>query len=59
VGSERAIRSTSEEAIRRVGFDIIVDAAKKLPTHHCTIHPDGATGFKDGEDERFLPTFPL
>jgi hypothetical protein len=43
----KTVGSTTEEAIRSVGFDIIPDKTNTFPTHHRVIHPDGVAGFND------------
>ena len=43
----KTVGSTTEEAIRVAGFDIIPDPTRNFPNHHRIIHPDGATGFND------------
>jgi hypothetical protein len=41
------IGSTSVEAIRSVGFDVIQTPSVALPNHYRIIHPHGAAGFND------------
>jgi hypothetical protein len=41
------IGTTSEEAIRSVGFGIIPTPSAALPNHHRITHPEGAAGFQD------------
>lgn len=53
----KTIGSTTEEAIRRVGFDIIPTPSTALPNHHRIIHPDGATGFNDANLARLAEVF--
>ncbi len=43
----RTVGSTSEDAIRRAGFDVIPNPTRKLPNHHRIIHPDGVAGLTD------------
>jgi hypothetical protein len=43
----KTIGTTSEEAIRSVGFDVIPNPSAALPNHHRIIHPDGVAGFND------------
>ena len=43
----KTVGTTSEELIRRAGFDIIANPTKKLPNHHRIIHPEGVAGFTD------------
>ncbi len=53
----KTIGSTTEEAIRSIGFDIMPDATRKLPTHHRIIHPDGAAGFNDANLTKLAEVF--
>jgi hypothetical protein len=46
-GQAKTIGTTSEEAIRRVGFDIIPTPSTALPNHHRIVHPEGVAGFND------------
>jgi len=43
----KTVGTTTEEAIRSAGFDIIADRSNKFPTHHRIVHPDGVAGFND------------
>lgn len=43
----RTIGSTTEELIRRAGFDIIHVPSNTLPNHYRIVHPEGAEGFRD------------
>jgi hypothetical protein len=43
----KTVGSTTDEAIRNVGFDIIQNKTNKFPTHHRIIHPEGVAGFND------------
>jgi hypothetical protein len=43
----KTVGSTTEEAIRSVGFDIIANPTRKLPNHYRIIHPEGVAGFSD------------
>lgn len=43
----KTVGSTTEEAIRSIGFDIIPNKTNKFPSHRRIIHPDGVAGFND------------
>jgi hypothetical protein len=43
----KTVGSTSDEAIRSAGFDVIANPTRKLPNHYRIIHPEGAAGFTD------------
>ncbi len=43
----KTIGTASEELIRSIGFEVIADPTRKLPSHYRLIHPDGAAGFSD------------
>ena len=51
------VGSTTEEAIRSVGFDIMADKTNKFPTHHRIFHPDGAQGFNDANLAKLAAVF--
>ena len=51
------VGSTTEEAIRSAGFDIIANPTRKLPNHHRIIHPDAAAGFTDENLVRLAGVF--
>jgi hypothetical protein len=53
----KTIGTTSEEAIRSVGFDIIPTPSAALPNHHRIIHPEGAAGFNDENLGRLAEVF--
>jgi len=53
----KTIGSTTEEAIRRVGFGIIPTPSAALPNHHRIIHPEGAAGFNDANLARLAEVF--
>jgi hypothetical protein len=53
----KTIGTTSEEAIRSVGFDIIPAPSTALPNHHRIIHPEGAAGFRDENLSRLADVF--
>ena len=56
-GQAKTIGTTSEEAIRGAGFDIIPTPSNALPNHHRIIHPEGAAGFNDANLARLAETF--
>jgi hypothetical protein len=53
----RTIGTTSEEAIRSVGFDVIPTPSAALPNHHRIIHPEGAAGFNDANLGKLAEVF--
>ena len=53
----KTIGTTSEEAIRGAGFDIIPTPSTALPSHHRIIHPDGVAGFNDDELAKLAEVF--
>ena len=53
----KSMGTSSEEAIRSVGFDIIPNPSEALPNHHRIIHPDGVAGFNDANLSRLAEVF--
>jgi len=53
----KTIGTTSEEAIRRVGFDMIPTPSTALPNHHRLIHPEGVAGFNDANLGKLAEVF--
>ena len=53
----KTIGSTTPEAIRRAGFDVISVPSKRLPNHQRIIHPDGVGGFTDENLGRLAEEF--
>ena len=53
----KTIGSTTEEALRRVGFDVIPTPSAALPNHHRIVHRDGAAGFNDANLARLATIF--
>src|SRR5207248_2136554 len=51
------IGTTTEEAIRSAGFDIMPAPSTALPNHHRIIHPDGVAGFDDANLARLAEVF--
>lgn len=43
----KTIGTTSEDLIRKVGFDIMHVPSTTLPNHYRIIHADGVAGFSD------------
>jgi hypothetical protein len=43
----KTVGSSTIEAIRSVGFDVIPMPSRRLPNHCRLIHPEGAAGFTD------------
>ncbi len=53
----KIVGSTTTEAIRSTGFDVIPTPSKRLPNHYRLIHPEGAAGFTDENLERLAEVF--
>lgn len=53
----KTVGSSTPEAIRAAGFDVIANPTRRLPNHHRLIHPDGAVGFSDANLERLAEAF--
>ncbi len=53
----KTIGTTSQEAIRSVGFDVIPTPSTALPNHHRIIHPEGAAGFTDANLAKLAEVF--
>jgi hypothetical protein len=53
----KTIGTTSEEAIRSVGFDVIPAPSTALPNHHRIIHPEGVAGFNEDNLARLAEVF--
>jgi hypothetical protein len=45
--SAKIVGSTTEDAIRGAGFDVLPDPTRRFPNHHRIVHPEGAAGFTD------------
>jgi hypothetical protein len=55
----KTVGSTSEDLIRKAGFDIIPNRTKKLPNHYRIIHPDGVAGFSDENLAKLADVFTI
>jgi hypothetical protein len=53
----KTVGTTTEEAIRSAGFDIMANPTRKLPNHHRIIHPAGAAGFTEDNLTRLAGGF--
>ena len=53
----RTVGSTTDEAIRAAGLDVMPDPTTRLSTHHRLIHPDGVAGFTDANFARLAAAF--
>jgi hypothetical protein len=53
----RTIGSTSEQAVRDAGFDVLPAPSAALPNHHRITHPAGAAGFTDENLGRLAEAF--
>lgn len=53
----KTVGSSTIEAIRSAGFDVISTLSRRLPKHCRLIHPDGAAGFTDDNLGRLAEVF--
>jgi hypothetical protein len=53
----KTVGTSTVEAIRAAGFDVIPTPSNRLPNHHRLIHPDGAAGFTDENLARLAEAF--
>jgi hypothetical protein len=53
----RTVGSSTIEAIRSVGFDVISTPSRRLPHHYRLIHPEGVAGFADENLARLAQVF--
>lgn len=53
----RTVGSSTAEAIRSAGFDVIPAPSKRLPDHYRLIHPEAAAGFTDENLARLAEAF--
>jgi hypothetical protein len=53
----KTVGSSTIEAIRGVGFDVIPMPSRRMPNHCRLIHPDGAAGFIDDYLGRLAEVF--
>jgi hypothetical protein len=53
----RTVGSSTIEAIRSVGFDVIAAPSRRLPNHYRLIHPEGVAGFTDANLVRLAQVF--
>jgi hypothetical protein len=53
----KTVGSSTLEAIRSVGFDVMAQPTRRLPSHHRIIHPNGAAGFADANLARLSQVF--
>lgn len=51
------IGTSTIDAIRAAGFDVVPTPSNRLPNHHRLIHPDGAAGFTDDNLARLAEVF--
>jgi hypothetical protein len=51
------VGSTSAEAIRAAGFEVVTDPSRKFPNHARIIHPDGSAGFSEENRQRLSAAF--
>ncbi len=55
--SAKTVGSTTEDAIRDAGFDVMPDPTRTFPNHHRIIHPEGVVGFVDENLTRLSQAF--
>lgn len=55
--SARRVGTTTVQAIRAAGFDVIPDPTDRFPNHARLIHPSGVDGFTDKNLERLVRAF--
>lgn len=53
----RTVGSSTTEAIRSVGFDVIPTPTRRLPNHYRLSHPEGVAGFTDENLSRLAQVF--
>jgi hypothetical protein len=53
----KTVGSSTTEAIRSAGFDVIAASSRRLPNHHRLIHPEGVAGFTDENLTRLAEAF--
>jgi hypothetical protein len=51
------VGSTTAEAIRQAGFEIVPDSTNRFPNHARLIHADGSVGFTDDRLEVLAKAF--
>lgn len=51
------VGTSTLDAIRGAGFDVIPTPSNRIPNHHRLIHPDGAAGFTDENLARLAEAF--
>lgn len=51
------IGTTTAEAIRQTGFEIVPDSTSRFPNHARLIHPEGEAGFTDERLEALARVF--
>lgn len=53
----KTVGSSSTEAIRSAGFDVVATPSRRLPNHHRITHPEGVGGFTDENLTRLAEVF--
>jgi hypothetical protein len=53
----KTVGSSTTEAIRGAGFDVIPTPSRRLPNHYRLIHPEGVAGFTDENLARLAQVF--
>jgi len=51
------VGTTTVEAIRRAGFDVIPDPTRHFPNHARLVHPDGVAGFGEANLHKLAGAF--
>jgi hypothetical protein len=53
----KTVASTTEDLIRKAGFEIVPMPSRTMPNHYRIIHPDGVAGFGDDNLARLALAF--
>ncbi len=53
----KTVGSSTIDAIRTVGFDVMPVPSRRLPNHHRLIHPEGVAGFTDDNLRQLAEVF--
>ncbi len=55
--TSRVVGTSTAEAIRQTGFEVVPDPTSRFPNHARLIHPDGIAGFTDERLELLSQVF--
>ncbi len=53
----KTVGATTEDLIRKAGFDLIHVPSQVFPNHYRIIHPDGVAGFSDANLAKLAQVF--